>query len=96
MDSRKVGLNFFLNFFGYLFIDRFSPYESELRDPEICTCGRHRVQILDDVESLLGMKKLLVVENAFTAGNSFWFTVGSLMQQGSDLNPKVLLPPDFF
>ena len=29
-----------------------------------------------------------VVHNQFTLGNSFWFTVGTLMQQGSDLNPK--------
>ncbi|XP_037804779.1 glutamate receptor ionotropic, kainate 2-like, partial [Penaeus monodon] len=29
-----------------------------------------------------------VVENDFTLGNSFWFTIGTLMQQGSDLNPK--------
>ncbi|XP_046736501.1 glutamate receptor ionotropic, kainate 2 isoform X10 [Diprion similis] len=26
--------------------------------------------------------------NDFTLANSFWFTVGTLMQQGSDLNPK--------
>ncbi|KAH0568165.1 hypothetical protein KQX54_019208 [Cotesia glomerata] len=26
--------------------------------------------------------------NDFSLSNSFWFTVGSLMQQGSDLNPK--------
>lgn len=32
---------------------------------------------------------LLVVENDFTLANSFWFTIGTLMQQGSDLNPKV-------
>ncbi|XP_054261553.1 glutamate receptor ionotropic, kainate 2 isoform X2 [Macrosteles quadrilineatus] len=31
---------------------------------------------------------LLVVENDFTLANSFWFTIGTLMQQGSDLNPK--------
>ncbi|XP_050301823.1 glutamate receptor ionotropic, kainate 2 isoform X1 [Anthonomus grandis grandis] len=29
-----------------------------------------------------------VLENGFTIGNSFWFAIGSLMQQGSDLNPK--------
>lgn len=28
-------------------------------------------------------------ENQFTLQNSFWFTIGTLMQQGSDLNPKV-------
>lgn len=30
-----------------------------------------------------------IIRNQFTLGNSFWFTVGTLMQQGSDLNPKV-------
>jgi hypothetical protein len=30
-----------------------------------------------------------VVENQFSLSNSFWFTIGTLMQQGSDLNPKV-------
>ncbi|XP_059470905.1 glutamate receptor ionotropic, kainate 2-like isoform X3 [Neocloeon triangulifer] len=29
-----------------------------------------------------------VVENQFSMPNSFWFTIGTLMQQGSDLNPK--------
>ncbi|XP_050735254.1 glutamate receptor ionotropic, kainate 2-like isoform X1 [Eriocheir sinensis] len=29
-----------------------------------------------------------VVENQFSLSNSFWFTIGTLMQQGSDLNPK--------
>ena len=29
-----------------------------------------------------------VVQNDFTLANSFWFTVGTLMQQGSDLNPR--------
>ncbi|XP_071549118.1 glutamate receptor ionotropic, kainate 2-like isoform X2 [Panulirus ornatus] len=29
-----------------------------------------------------------IMENDFTLGNSFWFTIGTLMQQGSDLNPK--------
>ena len=30
-----------------------------------------------------------LIRNQFSLGNSFWFTVGTLMQQGSDLNPKV-------
>lgn len=30
-----------------------------------------------------------VLQNDFTIGNSFWFAIGSLMQQGSDLNLKV-------
>ncbi|CAL4124706.1 unnamed protein product, partial [Meganyctiphanes norvegica] len=29
-----------------------------------------------------------IVENHFSLSNSFWFTIGTLMQQGSDLNPK--------
>ncbi|CAH1408163.1 unnamed protein product [Nezara viridula] len=29
-----------------------------------------------------------LVENQFSIANSFWFTIGTLMQQGSDLNPK--------
>lgn len=33
-----------------------------------------------------------MVENQFSLANSFWFTIGTLMQQGSDLNPKV--PPN--
>ncbi|XP_043242280.1 glutamate receptor ionotropic, kainate 2-like isoform X2 [Amphibalanus amphitrite] len=31
-----------------------------------------------------------VMENQFSVSNSFWFTIGTLMQQGSDLNPKAL------
>lgn len=34
-------------------------------------------------------KSIGVLENGFSIGNSFWFAIGSLMQQGSDLNPKV-------
>jgi len=30
----------------------------------------------------------LVYQNDFTLPNSFWFAIGTLMQQGSDLNPK--------
>ncbi|KAK8390471.1 hypothetical protein O3P69_010275 [Scylla paramamosain] len=29
-----------------------------------------------------------IMQNDFTLSNSFWFTIGTLMQQGSDLNPK--------
>lgn len=28
------------------------------------------------------------LENAITLSNAFWFTIGSLMQQGSDIAPK--------
>lgn len=44
---------------------------------------------LTDGKDLRGEKRLDVLENEFSIGNSFWFTIGSLMQQGSDLNPKV-------
>jgi len=30
-----------------------------------------------------------VIANQFSMSDSFWFTIGTLMQQGSDLNPKV-------
>ncbi|KAK6187489.1 hypothetical protein SNE40_005502 [Patella caerulea] len=30
------------------------------------------------------------VENTFNLANSFWFTVGTLMQQGSDVNPRAV------
>ncbi|KAL8590665.1 Glutamate receptor ionotropic, kainate 1 [Nucella lapillus] len=30
------------------------------------------------------------VENTFGLANSFWFTVGTLMQQGSDVNPRAV------
>ncbi|KAK3734903.1 hypothetical protein RRG08_038928 [Elysia crispata] len=30
------------------------------------------------------------VENTFDLSNSFWFTVGTLMQQGSDINPRAI------
>ncbi|GFR27123.1 glutamate receptor ionotropic, kainate 2 [Trichonephila clavata] len=31
-----------------------------------------------------------VVENQFTLLNSFWFTIGSIMQQGSDILPRAI------
>lgn len=30
------------------------------------------------------------MENQFTVANSFWFAIGTLMQQGSDLNPRAI------
>jgi ionotropic kainate glutamate receptor 2 len=30
------------------------------------------------------------VENQFTIFNSFWFLIGNIMQQGTDLNPSAL------
>lgn len=32
----------------------------------------------------------LVLENVFSLSNSFWFVVGTLMQQGSDINPRAI------
>lgn len=32
---------------------------------------------------------LEVLENEFNLANSFWFAISTIMQQGSDLNPKV-------
>ena len=31
-----------------------------------------------------------IVENQFSMTNSFWFAVGTLMQQGSDINPRAV------
>lgn len=46
--------------------------------------------IFDEPNDLnyLTSTELLCMENDFTLRNSFWFTIGTLMQQGSDLNPK--------
>lgn len=30
------------------------------------------------------------LENTFTLSNAFWFVVGTLMQQGSDINPRAV------
>jgi glutamate receptor, ionotropic, invertebrate len=57
-------------------VARFSPIEWRL--PEPCCLGAHGADCQPEV-----------FENAFTFANSFWFTIGTLMQQGSDLNPQV-------
>jgi ionotropic glutamate receptor len=31
--------------------------------------------------------------NEFSLCNSMWFTIGSLMQQGSDISPKYVISP---
>ncbi|XP_071050380.1 glutamate receptor ionotropic, kainate 2 isoform X5 [Onthophagus taurus] len=46
--------------------------------PDPCSSHEHA----DEVATLE------VLQNNFTALNSLWFAIGSLMQQGSDLNPK--------
>lgn len=55
------------------FVGHLSPYE--WADPHPC---RHSND--DDNETVL--------KNQFSLLNSFWFTIGSLMQQGSDLTPR--------
>ncbi|XP_044736888.1 glutamate receptor ionotropic, kainate 2 [Chrysoperla carnea] len=58
---------------------RFSPYE--WNNPHPCH------QESDIVENQFSISNTWV-ENGFTLGNSFWFAIGTLMQQGSDLNPQ--------
>lgn len=43
----------------------------------------------NDNEEDFDEEPLMRGSNEFTLANSFWFTVGTLMQQGSDLNPQV-------
>lgn len=59
-------------------------------------CENHHchADAMDDISPLYDgddadNAELLCIENDFTLCNSFWFTIGTLMQQGSDLNPKV-------
>ncbi|XP_049771202.1 glutamate receptor ionotropic, kainate 2 [Schistocerca cancellata] len=56
-------------------VARFSPYEWCV---PACACSDYQH----------ATAALLVFQNDFTLANSFWFTIGTLMQQGSDLNPK--------
>ncbi|KOX68162.1 Glutamate receptor, ionotropic kainate 1 [Melipona quadrifasciata] len=69
-------------------VARFSPYEWVEPTPcPSCKCplqGGH-VSALDPDSDDIPLPRTV---NEFTMANSFWFTVGTLMQQGSDLNPK--------
>ncbi|XP_061929611.1 glutamate receptor ionotropic, kainate 1 isoform X1 [Apis cerana] len=69
-------------------VARFSPYEWVEPTPcPSCKCplqGGHVSALDPDSDDI----PLLRTVNEFTLANSFWFTVGTLMQQGSDLNPK--------
>lgn len=58
-------------------VARFSPYEWKPRP----TCAISASGTADD-------ETVIPMENQFTVANSFWFTIGTLMQQGSDLNPR--------
>lgn len=55
-------------------------------DEECCSCCAD-----DDGQTAGHETELLSIENDFTLTNSFWFAIGTLMQQGSDLNPKVFV-----
>jgi ionotropic kainate glutamate receptor 2 len=76
-------------------VARFSPYEWS--EPNPCRVGGGAgCDCPPPPPSTVGLQgchataALLVIENDFTPANSFWFTIGTLMQQGSDLNPKVV------
>ncbi|XP_018397757.1 PREDICTED: glutamate receptor ionotropic, kainate 2 [Cyphomyrmex costatus] len=69
-------------------VARFSPFEWVEPSPcPSCKCplqGSHVSALDPDSDDI----PLLKTVNEFSLANSFWFTVGTLMQQGSDLNPK--------
>ncbi|XP_070159838.1 glutamate receptor ionotropic, kainate 2 isoform X2 [Polyergus mexicanus] len=69
-------------------VARFSPYEWVEPSPcPSCNCplqGGHVSALDPDSDDI----PLLRTVNEFSLANSFWFTIGTLMQQGSDLNPK--------
>ncbi|XP_018054289.1 PREDICTED: glutamate receptor ionotropic, kainate 2 [Atta colombica] len=69
-------------------VARFSPFEWVEPSPcPSCKCplqGSHVSALDPDSDDI----PLLRTVNEFSLANSFWFTVGTLMQQGSDLNPK--------
>jgi ionotropic kainate glutamate receptor 2 len=65
-------------------VARFSPYEWSAPSP--CRAGEGGG--CDRPPTNTVQAALLVTENDFTLANSFWFAIGTLMQQGSDLNPK--------
>ncbi|XP_008483193.2 glutamate receptor ionotropic, kainate 2-like, partial [Diaphorina citri] len=67
-------------------VARFSPYE--WCEPTECPVCAYEKYIEESEDEDAHLASLLVLENNFTLSNSFWFTIGSLMQQGSDLNPK--------
>ena len=58
-------------------VARFTPYE--WHDGAVCHCQLPASHPAAAAHS----------SNDFSLANSFWFTIGTLMQQGSDLNPKV-------
>lgn len=72
-------------------VARFSPYEwSEPNPCDAGVGGECDCSPPSTVGDCQAATALLVIENDFTLANSLWFTIGTLMQQGSDLNPKVV------
>lgn len=72
-------------------VGRFSPYEWS--EPNPCYAGeggKCNCSPSSSVGDGQAATALLVIENDFTLANTLWFTIGTLMQQGSDLNPKVV------
>ena len=58
-------------------LGRFSPYEWHSTD----------FDVTDQSENPLNIEHHI---NIFSLGNSLWFMAGTLMQQGSDVNPRAL------
>ncbi|XP_065574695.1 glutamate receptor ionotropic, kainate 1-like isoform X8 [Artemia franciscana] len=65
-------------------IARFSPFEWV----DVHPCLSNSNQNGRTPSSCKHQTPVVMKQNDFTMGNAFWFTVGSLMQQGSDLNPQ--------
>jgi hypothetical protein len=66
-------------------IARFSPFEWI----DVHPCLSKSNQNGRTPSSCKHQTPVVMKQNDFTMGNAFWFTIGSLMQQGSDLNPQV-------
>ena len=71
-------------------VARFTPYE--WHNSSVCNCQLSNVHHSHSVaiNEASVMAAVTRCTNDFSLANSFWFTIGTLMQQGSDLNPKVL------
>jgi hypothetical protein len=71
-------------------VARFTPYE--WHNSSVCNCQLSNVHHSHTVaiNEASVMAAVTRCTNDFSLANSFWFTIGTLMQQGSDLNPKVL------
>ena len=66
--------------FSMYVMARFSPYEW------IRTNSCHEFPPTDELED----EEEIFLENQFSLNNTFWFITGTLLRQGSGLNPKVI------